>query len=284
MLHDQLYTIGHTARICGISIQTLRYYDKIGLVHPSHTDNQSNYRYYSNRDILQIKVVQDMKRLHFSLDQIGQIISSGGLEGLMAVMRDKHNETKDEIERLRQTAVSIEKRMDQIESLLRVNEKFGTADFLIDLKSLPARTVAFDRRRSECGMEASIVRFTGLFGTIESHGLASQGFMMTIYHENILTFDRSDSDLELCIPVSGGAPASLPFIRVIPGGTYITAVYSGTPNEESCKKIYRELTDWARTHGYCESGPAIEQYLVDLSQMLDPDEYIVELQLPVTKC
>jgi MerR family transcriptional regulator, activator of bmr gene len=36
-------------------------------------------------------------------------------------------------------------------------------------------------------------------------------------------------------------------------------------------------------NGYIECGPSIEQYLVDMAQMMKPEEFIVELQVSVRK-
>lgn len=280
MVNDQSYTIGHVSRICGISIQTLRYYDKLGLVCPSWTDSFTHYRYYSNMDILLVKIIQDLKELRFSLEEIGSILKQRGLEGLSLALKEKRQETLEEISRLQMTAASIESRIAQLDSLRMVNEKLNGECVLIELKRLPDRIVAFERKRAGCGVEASVVRFTQLFDKLETHGLTAQGQIMSIYHENLLTFDRTDSDIEVCIPLSSEA-LHYPFVRVLSGGDYITATYSGPPNEDSCKNVYSQLLEWMGQHGYAESGAAVELYVVDLSQMHDPSEFIVELQIPV---
>ncbi|UQZ32784.1 hypothetical protein C2I18_03950 [Paenibacillus sp. PK3_47] len=284
MVNDQSYTIGHVSRICGVSVQTLRYYDNIGLLRPSRTDPLTHYRYYSNMDILLVKIVQDLKSLRFSLEEIGSILKQSGLDGLTAALKSKKQETLEEIERLQQTHASIENRISQLDSLRNLNEKLDSEGdgVLIELKQLSDRMIAFERKRAVCGMEASVVRFTQLFDQLEIHGITAQGLLMSIYHENLLTFDRNDSDIEVSILLSQDS-TNHSFVRTLSGGPYITATYSGPPNEESCKNVYRHLLSWMGQHGYAECGPAVEQYVVDLSQMRDPGEFIVELQIPVEK-
>lgn len=41
------YSIGETAKLLGISTQTLRHYEKIDLLYPKLTDEKTGYRYYS---------------------------------------------------------------------------------------------------------------------------------------------------------------------------------------------------------------------------------------------
>ena len=45
----ELFTIGEMAKLFGVNIRTLRYYDEIGILCPETTDPDSGYRYYSTR-------------------------------------------------------------------------------------------------------------------------------------------------------------------------------------------------------------------------------------------
>ena len=44
---DQMFTIGKMASLTGISVQALRYYDKLGLLRPTYVNPTTGYRYYS---------------------------------------------------------------------------------------------------------------------------------------------------------------------------------------------------------------------------------------------
>ncbi|MFC5702586.1 MerR family transcriptional regulator [Cohnella faecalis] len=279
---DQLYSIGQAAKIGNISIQTLRFYDKIGLVVPSKIDKSSGYRYYSNADLLYLKVVQDMKAMNLSLKDIGHALKSDNLDGLLAKLEAKREETSDEIRRLERIGKSIEQRMSRIQFLQTLGNGLKDLDILVELKHFPDRPVLSDRRRTVCGMESSAAIFTEIIFKAEASGWGSARSMLTIFHDNIMTFDRGDTDLEFCILAEGAAEA-LPFSRTIPGGSYITALYCGLPNAESCKRIYGKLLDWIESSEYVESGPSIEQYLVDPTRLTNPEDFIVELQVPVEK-
>jgi MerR family transcriptional regulator, activator of bmr gene len=198
MSTDQYYSIGQTAKICNISVQTLRFYDKIGLVIPSHSDKSSGYRHYSNFDILYIKIVQDMKALKFSLEEIKATLIKNNLDSLVEKLESKRKHMIAEIRQLEEVVESIGQRTNQISYLQELSNELKDLEVLVELKQFPERYVLYDRRRSACGMDASVVRFTELFQKAEANGLIPKR-LMTIYHENILTFDRNDSDLEFCI-------------------------------------------------------------------------------------
>jgi MerR family transcriptional activator of bmr gene len=281
MSNDQLYSIGQVAKICNISVQTLRYYDKIGLVIPSNTDKLSGYRYYSNRDILYIKIVQDMKLLQFSLDDIGEMLRNDSLDSLFIKLESKQKEMLEEIRKMEQIVKSIEQRTARIVLYQEIGSGLKELEVLVELKCLPDRYVLSDRGKYACGMDPSIVKFTELFGKVDATGPTGNQ-IMTVYHENIMTFDRAESDLEYCIILDHSDPET-DYTRIIPEGDYITALYSGIPNDVSCKRIYCVLQEWMEKSGYIENGAAIERYIVDMAQMLKPEEFIVELQVPVQK-
>jgi len=47
MNKNNLFPIGEASRLTNSSIQALRYYEKIDLLHPAYIDPDTNYRYYS---------------------------------------------------------------------------------------------------------------------------------------------------------------------------------------------------------------------------------------------
>ena len=51
------YTVSELAKLFGISAQTLRYYDKIGLFQPDDIDETNNYRYYSYEQFFRLSMI-----------------------------------------------------------------------------------------------------------------------------------------------------------------------------------------------------------------------------------
>ncbi|WP_127534471.1 MerR family transcriptional regulator [Paenibacillus kobensis] len=287
MRRDQYYSIGQTAKICDISIQTLRYYDKTGLVKPGYVDTHSGYRFYSTQNLLHIKIIQDMKAMNFSLEEIDHALKQEHMDLVQRMFADKQEEMRRQIQELEQVQAAIARRVEQIDFLQRIGSGMAELDVLIELKTIPDRLVACERGRHVLEMDTYIMLYTELFQRMKTNGLKPSGYIMSVYHENIMTFNRNDTDIEVCIPIesevrqSGERTVGADFVRVVPGGEYITGMYCGLPNEQSCKHIYGKLQEWIRLNGYRECGSAMEQYLVDMTQMMKADEFIVELQIPV---
>lgn len=73
--HDYM-EINEVAKLCGITVRTLHYYDEIGLLSPkSHT--QSFYRLYSQDDLEKLQQILFLREIGFDLKQIKGIIAGG---------------------------------------------------------------------------------------------------------------------------------------------------------------------------------------------------------------
>lgn len=62
--------IGEFAQASGLSIDTLRYYDKIGLLRPEKTNR---LRRYSKADLKKAKEITKMKTMNFSLTEMKRV-------------------------------------------------------------------------------------------------------------------------------------------------------------------------------------------------------------------
>lgn len=71
--------IGEAAERSGLPPKTIRYYEDIGLVHPSRAGN--GYRDYSTADIHRLRFVQRARSLGFTVDECRQLLSLYGDSG-----------------------------------------------------------------------------------------------------------------------------------------------------------------------------------------------------------
>lgn len=70
---NSLFTIGQFSKKAGITLRTLRYYDKIGLLKPSH-HNKLGHRLYSKEDFGRLQKILTLKFIGLSLDDIESVI------------------------------------------------------------------------------------------------------------------------------------------------------------------------------------------------------------------
>ena len=70
------FSIGEMSKLHNISVQTLRHYDKIGLLKPSYINEKSRYRYYSAKHFVILDLIKQCKAMGLSLDEIKELIEN----------------------------------------------------------------------------------------------------------------------------------------------------------------------------------------------------------------
>ena len=64
------------AKLTGVSVRTLHYYDEIGLLKPALVDAQNGYRFYDENSLLRMQEILFYRELDFPLKSILEILSS----------------------------------------------------------------------------------------------------------------------------------------------------------------------------------------------------------------
>lgn len=66
--------IGQLARQAGVPIETVRYYERNGLL-PAPARRESGYRDYQPEDVAQLRFVRRAKALGFTLKEVGELLA-----------------------------------------------------------------------------------------------------------------------------------------------------------------------------------------------------------------
>lgn len=69
------YTVHSLAKLAGISVRTLQYYDSIGLLKPSKRTD-ADYRIYMDKDLLKLQQILFYRELDFPLEDIKNMVNS----------------------------------------------------------------------------------------------------------------------------------------------------------------------------------------------------------------
>ena len=100
------YSIGQVAKQSGISVETIRYYEKKGLLKEPKR-KESGYRQYKQEAIARLSFIQQAKELGFSLKEIGELLS----------IRSDENNLCNEVKQLAQ------EKLGNIESKLKMLQR-----------------------------------------------------------------------------------------------------------------------------------------------------------------
>lgn len=77
------------AKLTGVTVRTLHYYDEIGLLKPSSVDEQNGYRFYDENCLEQMQEILFYRELDFPLKEIRTILSSPEYDKNMALKGQK---------------------------------------------------------------------------------------------------------------------------------------------------------------------------------------------------
>lgn len=102
-----VYTVKQLAKLSGVSIRTLHFYDEIGLLKPAFY-GENNYRYYREEELLLLQQILFYRELNFSLVEIGRIILSDNFDKVEALLSHKKI-LKTEFKRYQKMITTIDK-------------------------------------------------------------------------------------------------------------------------------------------------------------------------------
>lgn len=104
---ENRFLIGHLASVTGCKVQTIRYYEQIGLLSPPHRTS-GNQRLYGPEAVDRLQFIRHARQLGFSLDAIGELLS-------LSDQPDKSCKTADKIARLQ--LAEVEERISRLQTL-----------------------------------------------------------------------------------------------------------------------------------------------------------------------
>ena len=108
MREERLYTTGEFAKMAGVTIRTVRYYDTKGILKPSH-HNSSGHRLYSDKDFVKLKKILALKYLGLSLDEVMNTeICDFAKNDMVNSLKLQKNITKNKINHMKTVLNAIE--------------------------------------------------------------------------------------------------------------------------------------------------------------------------------
>jgi len=126
-------TVGEVAKKIGVTVRTLQYYDKEGLLSPS-AESKGGRRLYIDRDLVTLHQIISLKSLGFSLDDIKQrLISLETPIDVANVLTEQADDIRGKIEQLTASLTAIEQLKAEVLQMQTVNFK-AYADIIVNLQ------------------------------------------------------------------------------------------------------------------------------------------------------
>lgn len=126
-------TVGQVAKKMGVTVRTLQYYDKEGLLPPS-AESEGGRRLYTDKDLILLHQIISLKSLGFSLDDIKErLISLETPADVAAALTEQAEAVSKQIEQLSESLAAIRQLREEVLGMQTVNFK-KYADIIVNLQ------------------------------------------------------------------------------------------------------------------------------------------------------
>lgn len=269
MEHSKIYvSTAQFAKLAGVSKQTLIYYDKMGIFHPSYVD-EKKYRYYSLSQHDAFYVITMLRHLGTPLKEIKQYIENRNIDSFLTLLDKKQDEIKSKIAELNELSQLIDKR--RAMTLYGMREKH-TEDVVI--YKMPEERIIL----SQPILDHNEMNFCNAIGDLESYIIDnnyktfSTGAM--IDKESILNKEYKNIS-----HLYAKTDVMCERTHVKPAGEYAVTYHYG--EYETTYLAYYRLIKYINDNGYEIAGNAYEDALLDFCTQRSESEYLSEISIQV---
>lgn len=260
----EYYTIGEIKKMYGLGADSLRYYEKKGLLRPKRGANQ--YRYYSDSERVALNIIKTLRNLDLPVEQIGDFLSNRTIQTTLDMLHGIRELTAERIRHLEAFSESV---------LLQIRDIKEADSFLCDVVTvtrLPDRPIFLIDESYVTNDEYDILRLDLMqandlpFSVIGDKRVGSAISLQRVEEGDYTTYD--------CIfALDKNGTFS------IPGGIYLTIRYRGALESE---KYIRILKDYAERNNFKVIGPYLEWCYLDIHTTDLQSEAVMENQVLVT--
>lgn len=271
-MSQQLFRIGDVARLFGISVQTLRHYDDIGLLKPEEVNADTGYRYYSIAQFESLNTIRYLRECGMPLKQIAGFFERKSPERMVQAIGEQERALENQIASLEAMREKLALRKARIENALHADldtislEEFGPRRFALLRTSITPR--------GHLDLELSLRKIHGWGGKpLAFLGKVGVGFSL----EHILEHDFERYDF-VFIELDDVEQYPDEILETPPCLCLVTR-FEGGHGQGSLR--YEVLLDEAKSRGLSPCGFSKEIILIDEGISSDPSRTITEIQLPV---
>lgn len=268
-----MYSIGEFSKINRITPKTLRHYDRIGLIAPAATDEWTGYRYYSADQLPEMRQILALRDLGFSLEEIRQIVS--GEAELGALLERRETALEREMQQNRS-------RLDRVRAYLAVIHEGDAMTGQVTIKTLPEVIVA--------SMRTTVPSYDTFFEIVPKMGeymervgaeCREPSYCFTVFHND--EYREEDIDVEICEAVVEARADSAEVVFKTIDGVPTAACLMHRGPYSRIGESYNELFTWIEANGYLPAGHPRESYIDGIWNRENPEEWLTEVQVPVTR-
>jgi DNA-binding transcriptional MerR regulator/effector-binding domain-containing protein len=269
-MHNGL-PIGDFSRATHLSVKTLRYYHRVGLLEPADVDPHTGYRRYTTDQIPAAQIIRRFRDLDMPVDEVRKVLAAPDIDTRNELIAAHLSRLEEGLSRTRSAVASLRDLLEH---------PAGTEPAHIGRRRVPATPAA---AISSVVDQADLHDwFLGAFGelyaTLDAQQLAADGPGGGIFATELFAHDQGQATLF----VPGRTPVR-PVGRVVPltvpAAELATIVHHGP--HTGIDRAYGALASYVTQHALAVDGPIREYYLTDRRAVADEGQWRTEIGWPI---
>ena len=225
------FSVGEAAKAVRTTSETLRHYDRIGLVKPSKKDEWTNYRYYTEQDIVRLNTVRALQAMDLPLQEIKKVLEFDDLEKIVDYLAQAEKKADEKIAALQYSKSKIQIAKADYERKLQ-GRKSSNGTFLRDI---PERVILLSDTLETPTLE-NLWNYLSHFYDKVTPALKEQFLFEDL--AGIYTENGMSRLFAVCVQF-----AEIGGLKVLPKGKYLCADCT----EENREQVLSEVIRIART-------------------------------------
>jgi DNA-binding transcriptional MerR regulator len=263
--------IGDFARATHMSVKTLRYYHRVGLLEPADVDADTGYRRYTTTQIPTAQIIRRFRDLDMPVDEVRQVLAAPDLETRNELIAGHLNRLEEGLTRT-QGAVS------SLRDLLARPAPPGLADIgrlRVDATPAAAITDAVDIEDAGPWYQGALGE---LYATMDAQSLSPEGPSGGIFATEL--FSRGLGQATLFVPCTGRVrPTGRVTSLVAPPAEFATIIHPGPHTD--IDRAYGSLATYVTQHALAVEGPIREYYLTYRRDTADTSQWRTQICWPI---
>lgn len=265
------YKISEISKLYGIGADSLRYYERAGIITPKRGEN--GYRLYGLKDIYKLSVLRDLMALDFSVAQAKEYLDGQNVGKTLALLRRESGILSERLRELAQKKELIEERIAVLSAARTIRAGEAT------VKNLPERScVRISERITRDEEMDFVIKKLHMEHAEKIRDLGNQT-IGAFFSAEALAEGRANVYDSVFFVLDDGQETEDGF--TLPAGEYLSYFYRGgyAQNAERC----RELSGYAEAHGFSAAGGPFELYEIDNRDTMLEEEFLTEIQMRVER-
>ena len=273
-------TVGEMAKLNNISSQTLRYYDKIGLLSPEEVDEHTGYRYYNINQSAKLDLINHMKYLGMPLEKIRLLFEKNDIR-LIEENVDKQLECifeeKKRLEIMEKAALKFK---DNLKEYRRESKKQG-----VEIRNFKKRKIFYYDGKINI-YENDMETFEYILRELKKQVMVKN--LSMVYFCNVGSIIRKENlqknkfySSEIFVFLDNSFPPEEK-VEVIPEGKYACISFKGEEGFSNELKYAEKLLSFIEKNNLTINGDYICEVITELPLFKSKTrEMYIRLQVPV---